>query len=92
MVTCSASTHPTMTSKQDNVVYEKKLSSKGVILQVTMKKSNLSRCYFATTKDKLLLFALARTGIRYWKESPSHPPLHHCFLMDIGVRVVGGCL
>ena len=29
MVTCSAVTHPTMTSKQDNVVYE--MNSKGTM-------------------------------------------------------------
>ena len=65
MVTCSTVTHPTVTSKQDNVGYEKKLNSKGVILQVTMKKYNLSQCYFHNYKDKLLLFASATTGIRY---------------------------
>ena len=76
--------------KQNNVVYEVKLDSKGIIL--TMKKCNLSHCYFHNYQDKLPLFALARTDIRYWKESPSHPPLRHCFPRDNGVRVVGGCL
>ena len=42
---------------------------------IMKKKCNLSHCYFHNYKDKHLFFALARTGIRYWKESPSHPPL-----------------
>ena len=42
---------------------------------IMKKKCNLSHCYFHNYKDKHLFFALARTGIRYWTESPSHPPL-----------------
>ena len=56
--------------------------TQAVAVTTFLTKYCMSHCYMHNYEEKLHI-AVALTGIRYWKESPSHPPLHHC--VTIGV-------